>query len=205
MRRFLAYGTLGLGVEVVFTSIARALKTRDSRLQGTTYLWMLPIYGAGGLFLERLHARLVRRGSPPPVRALAATGAIYAMEYGAGSLLHSVLGECPWRYDRGISLRGYVRLDYAPYWYAAALLFEFLQREIRKLDRPRRRIDRRGMAAINERGGDAGGGELPPMDRRRALRRKSDRLPAPRVAPRKVPAAPCAPAAAPAPAGTASA
>src|SRR3989442_9769425 len=31
---------------------------RDRRLRGHSYLWMLPIYGADGLFLERLHERL---------------------------------------------------------------------------------------------------------------------------------------------------
>jgi hypothetical protein len=218
MRRFLAYGIVGLGVEVVFTSVARALKSRDLRLQGRTYLWMLPIYGAGGLFLERLHARLARRGLPPPVRALAATGVIYAIEYGTGSLLRGAVGECPWRYERGVTLRGYVRLDYAPYWYAAALLFELLQREIGKLDRPRRTLDRRGVRnearpdgtpeslAISGRGGDAGVGEhQPPPDRRGSLRRRSDRRAAARAAPRRDPDAPCVPAVRPAPGETASA
>ena len=208
MRRFLAYGTLGLGVEVVFTSIARAIKARDLRLSGTTYLWMLPIYGAGGLLLERLHARLIRRRLPRPVRALVATGAIYAMEYGAGSLLRSAIGECPWRYDRGISLGGYIRLDYAPYWYSAALLFETLQQEVRKLDRPRRGSDRRaaGPRSISGRAAGAGDAERPPEDRRRAARRQSDRTPGARAARRKVPDAPFAPAAAaPGPGGKASA
>jgi hypothetical protein len=205
MRRFLAYGALGLGVEALFTSIGRAVRTRDLRLSGTTYLWMLPIYGAGGLLLERLHARLIRRGLAPPVRALVATGAIYAMEYGAGSLLRSAIGECPWRYERGLSLRGYVRLDYAPYWYGAALLFEMLQREIGKLDRPRRRTDRRAGRAISERAGDADGAERPLEDRRRAPRRKSDRVPAARAARRKALDVPFAAAAAPAPDETASA
>jgi len=87
VRRFLAYGVLGLGVEVVFTSISRTLRTRDMRLAGRTYLWMLPIYGAGGLLLERLHARLLKRGVPAGLRALAATGTILAWEYASGSAL----------------------------------------------------------------------------------------------------------------------
>ena len=128
---------------MVFTSVARALRVRDRRLVGQTYLWMLPIYGAGGLLLERLHARLVRRGVSPPLRALVSTAAILAWEYGTGSVLRRALGDCPWRYRRGVTLRGYVRLDYAPYWYATALLFELLQREVRKLDRARRTAERR--------------------------------------------------------------
>jgi hypothetical protein len=206
MRRFFAYGALGLGVEVVFTSIGRALRTRDLRLSGTTYLWMLPIYGAGGLLLERLHARLIRRGLPPPVRALVATGAIYGIEYGAGSLLRSAIGQCPWRYERGVSWRGYVRLDYAPYWYGAALLFELLQGEVGKLDRARRTRDRRAeLESTTGRAAGADGGERPPVDRRRAVRRKTDRKLAARAARRTGPDAPSALAAAPAPAATASA
>lgn len=181
MRRFLAYGVLGLGVEVVFTSLSRALRVRDRRLVGQTYLWMLPIYGSGGLLLERLHARLVRRRVPPHVRALVATGAILAWEYGTGSLLRRALGDCPWRYRRGVTVHGYVRLDYAPFWYGAALLFELLQREVRKLDRARRsaerRAERRGIGTTAP-GEDGAGGETPPAkDRRRGLRRMADRTP----------------------------
>ena len=178
MRRFLAYGVLGLGIEVVFTSMARAIRRRDPRLEGGTYLWMLPIYGTGGLLLERLHARLLRRGVPPSVRALAATGAILTWEYGWASLLRRALGDCPWRYRRGITLRGYVRLDYAPYWYGAALLFEILQQEVRKLDRARRSSERRATAEMAASGPVANedGEERPPqMDRRLASRRSGDR------------------------------
>jgi len=140
MRRFLAYGLAGLGIEIAFTAVGRTLRLRDRRLVGHTYLWMLPIYGGGGLLLERLHARSLRH---PAARALLSTLAIYAIEYGSGSLLHRALGACPWRYRRGAALGGFVRLDYAPFWYAAALLFEILQGEVVKLDRPRRGTDRR--------------------------------------------------------------
>ena len=179
MRRFVAYGLLGLGIEVAFTSIARAVRTRDLRLAGRTYLWMLPIYGAGGLFLERLHARLVRRGTPPPIRAIAATGAIFAIEYAAGSALRCAIGDCPWRYDRGATLRGYVRLDYAPYWYGAALLFELLQEEVRKLDRQRRLRDRRQMPAATAPAADESGAgpAAPAPERRLASRRRDDPRP----------------------------
>lgn len=195
VRRFLAYGVLGLGTEVVFTSIRRALNTRDPRLVGRTYLWMLPIYGAGGLFLERLHARLLGWRVPPPVRALAATGAIYTIEYGAGSLLRALIGRCPWKYERGVTLGGYVRLDYAPFWYGAALLFEMLQREVRKLDRARRRpMDRRVPSRTTApRGDGCGAARQPGEERRRELRRAGDRLAAGRAKPRPVPAVPSAP------------
>jgi hypothetical protein len=182
-------------MEVVFTSLSRSLRVRDPKLVGRTYLWMLPIYGAGGLLLERLHGHLLRRGFPPALRALAATGAILAWEFGTGSALRCALGECPWRYRRGITLRGYARLDYAPYWYAAALLFEVVQREVRKLDRARRSADRRAIGGeLEPTGPDAGGAGVasrPRMDRRRGcFRRSADRPCSPRAAPRRDPAAP---------------
>ena len=186
-----------MGVEVVFTSVARALRVRDRRLVGQTYLWMLPIYGAGGLLLERLHARLVRRGVSPPLRALVSTAAILAWEYGTGSVLRRALGDCPWRYRRGVTLRGYVRLDYAPYWYATALLFELLQREVRKLDRARRTAERRASRGEVEATGPGAGGPAaetrPASDRRRAFRRMTDRRPSFHVAPPKGQAARGAP------------
>jgi Putative ABC-transporter type IV len=159
MRRFLAYGLSGFGIEIAFTAAGRALRLRDRRLVGHTYLWMLPIYGGGGLLLERLHARSLR----PAARALVSTLAIYAVEYGSGALLARLLGACPWRYRRGLTLGGLVRLDYAPFWYGAALLFEILQGEIAKLDRPRRGMDRR--IATGTRAGE----------QRRATRRAHDR------------------------------
>ena len=196
MRRFLAYGVLGLGVEVVFTSLARFRRVRDRRLEGRTFLWMLPIYGAGGLLLERLHARLERRRVAPPVRALAATGAIFAWEYGTGSLLRRALGECPWQYRSGLTLGGYVRLDYAPYWYGAALLFELLQHEVRKLDRPRRGAERRAARTRQDVSGPDAGADAaesrPTQERRRALRRVADRGSSARRTGRPTPAAPCA-------------
>jgi len=188
VRRFLAYGVLGLGVEVVFTSISRTLRTRDMRLAGRTYLWMLPIYGAGGLLLERLHARLLKRGVPAGLRALAATGTILAWEYASGSALRRALGDCPWRYRRGVTVGGYVRLDYSPYWYGAALLFELLQNDVRKLDRARRCAERRMSRAATGPAANAGAeGARPTAERRRASRRAVDRAPSHREARRRGP------------------
>ena len=43
----------------------------------------------------------------------------------------------------GFHLRGYVRLDYAPFWYGCGWLFEDVERELRKLDRRSRSTWRR--------------------------------------------------------------
>ncbi len=123
--RFLGYGLLGLALEVVFTGVAGALTRRDPRLPGQSYLWMLPIYGAGGLGLEGLHRALSSSHADWWQRGLTYVAAIYAIEYVSGALLRHALGHCPWDYgDRGLSVHGLVRLDYAPAWFACGFLFE---------------------------------------------------------------------------------
>ncbi|HET9752583.1 MAG TPA: hypothetical protein VFP52_06465 [Myxococcales bacterium] len=147
LRRFLAYGFVGWAVEVAFTGLSDSVCLRDRRLRGHSYLWMLPIYGAGGLLLERLHDGLASRGAGRWGRALVYTAGIYGVEFGSASLLNRLIGDVPWRYVSGINLRGYVRLDYAPFWYACGWLFEPLERELRKLDRPARQRHRPRLSA----------------------------------------------------------
>jgi hypothetical protein len=110
-------------MEVCFTGLGAALFQRDTHGTAKTYLWMHPIYGATALGLEFLHDRL--RFLPRPVRALAYTAVIFGAEFATGWLLRRALGRCPWDYEqRGWSVKGLIRLDYAPFWYAAGLLFE---------------------------------------------------------------------------------
>lgn len=109
-------------MEVCFTGMGAALQ-RDSSATATTYLWMHPIYGATALGLEFLHDRL--RFLPRPVRALAYTAVIFGAEFTTGWLLRKGLGRCPWDYSgHGWNVKGLIRLDYAPFWYVAGLLFE---------------------------------------------------------------------------------
>ncbi|HET9156326.1 MAG TPA: hypothetical protein VFN91_06640 [Myxococcaceae bacterium] len=123
-RKFTLYGCAGWVLEVLFTGTKAAL-SKDKKLAARTYLWMHPIYGAAGLTLEELHRRLAKRSRL--TRALASLGVIYATEYASGAALRRVLGDCPWQYRNGVHLHGLVRLDYAPFWLAAALGFEWLR------------------------------------------------------------------------------
>jgi len=123
LKRFLLYGCAGWVMEIFFTGASSALFERDRSATAKTYLWMHPIYGAAGLALEALRRRL--RFLPRMVRAAAYLPIIYAAEFSSGWLLCRVLGRCPWDYgQRGLNYKGLIRLDYAPAWYAAALLFE---------------------------------------------------------------------------------
>jgi len=127
--RFLIYGCAGLVLEVFFTGACAAIFERDPSATGHTYLWMLPIYGAAMLGLEQLSMAL--GGMPALGRAAVYVAAIYAVELSAGWLLKASLGRCPWDYGaRGLSVKGLIRLDYAPAWYAAALLFDPFHRVV---------------------------------------------------------------------------
>lgn len=161
VRRLLAYGFAGWALEVGFTGATDCLKLRDRRLRGHSYLWMLPIYGAGGLLLESLHERLASRGVPRWARSLAYMLGIYCAEFGSAALLDCAIGDVPWRYVSGVHLRGYVRVDYAPFWYGCGWLFESLEKELRKLDRPARRTWRRPAPPARATAPTAGGASLP--------------------------------------------
>ncbi|SRR5712691_518199 len=132
-RRFAVYGLLGWCMEIVFTATRRAVGgTGDRRLEGVSYLWMHPIYGAGGLAIEAVHLRTRRR--PWWARALAYATTCLLIEYASGWLLRRATGECPWDYgDRGINVDGLARLDYAPFWAAAGLVAEPVSSVLRRV------------------------------------------------------------------------
>jgi uncharacterized membrane protein len=101
-------------------------------LEGVSYLWMHPIYGAGGLVLERVHRGTRRR--PWWVRAISYAASCLTIEYVTGWLLRRTTGECPWDYgDRGLNLQGLVRFDYAPYWALAGLAAEPVASVLRRV------------------------------------------------------------------------
>jgi uncharacterized membrane protein len=123
LAKFLIYGCIGLVAEVCFTGVSAAIFDRDRSATGKTYLWMHPIYGATMLGLEWLGGQLAFL--PWAVRGLVYVAVIYAVEFSSGWLLRTLLGRCPWDYGRrGLNIKGLVRLDYAPVWYLAAVLFE---------------------------------------------------------------------------------
>lgn len=120
LKNFLRCGLTGWCMEIFFTSLD-SLRRRDFKLKGNTSVWMFPIYGCAALF-SPVH-RLLRR-MPFWVRGLAYMTLIFSGEYISGSLLskHSM---CPWDYGHSKwNIRRVIRLDYAPVWFGAGLLFE---------------------------------------------------------------------------------
>lgn len=49
---------------------------------------------------------------------------IWGIEYTSGLLLVNVLGVYPWEYTGAYAVDKLVRLDYAPAWFVAGLIFE---------------------------------------------------------------------------------
>jgi len=133
MIRLLIYGVAGWCAEIVWTAICdvgaalSAGRRVDARLMGHTYLWMFPIYGLGGLLFELTHAAV--RGWPWFVRGLVYMLGCFAVEYASGRLIQRATGLIPWDYSgTRWHVRGLIRLDYAPVWFAFGLLLEVVER-----------------------------------------------------------------------------
>lgn len=132
-QRFLAYGLAGWCSEIVTTGVRSRGRDGNWRLTGTTYLWMLPIYGVAAVLFEPAYAEVTRRGWPWPVRGAAWTAGIFAVEAATGEALRTFTGEVPWDYSRPrgrqpepTHVRGVVRPAYAPLWFAVGLGMERL-------------------------------------------------------------------------------
>lgn len=132
-QRVAAYGFLGLLIEVIFTGV-HSLFVGNKSARGTTFLWMWFVWGSGGVLLESIcewtettpnlwwHVLL---------RALVLTIAIYFTEFFWGLFFEkwSFTKRCPWKYTdpasqeqiHRFSVMGFIRLDYAPFWYLLAL------------------------------------------------------------------------------------
>ena len=132
-QRFLAYGLAGWCSEIVTTGLRSHGRDGDWRLTGTTYLWMLPIYGVAAVLFEPAYAEARRRDLPWPVRGALWTVGIFAVEAATGEAIRQVTGEVPWDYSRPRGRkpeprhwRGLVRPSYAPLWFAVGLGMERL-------------------------------------------------------------------------------
>ena len=120
--RAVIYGAAGWILEVLWTGLG-SLAAGDPRLASHTYLWMFPIYSLA-VFLEPVHDFI--RKYNPVVRGSIYVILIFSVEYFTGWVLEMITGFCPWHYDSGAAVDGYIRLDYAPVWFALGLLFERL-------------------------------------------------------------------------------
>ena len=133
--RFVVYGLAGWCSEILTTGLRSRGRDDNWRLTGTTYLWMLPIYGVAAVAFEPAHDVAVRAGWSWWQRAAAWTAGIYAGEAASGEGIRQLTGEVPWDYSRPrgrkpvpTHWRGSVRPAYAPVWFAVGLGMEQLRR-----------------------------------------------------------------------------
>ena len=122
LKNFLKCGLTGWCMEIIFTSL-NSLRNRDLTLKGQTSLWMFPIYGCAAVLLpisRLIHAKSLW------MRGLTYMSLIFSTEFITGRLLLRK-NLCPWDYSASpYHIGRVIRLDYAPYWFGAGLLFERL-------------------------------------------------------------------------------
>ncbi|MBR6628062.1 MAG: hypothetical protein IKL04_08820 [Lachnospiraceae bacterium] len=121
-KNFLLCGVTGWCMEILFTGLNQ-LRRRDMTLTGRSSILMFPIYGMAALL--RPVYRLIRR-KPFWVRGSLYTLLIFIAEFLSGKFLQKH-ASCPWDYGKSrFHIGRVVRLDYAPFWFCAGLLFEII-------------------------------------------------------------------------------
>ena len=120
-------------MEIIFTSL-ESIVVKDMRLMGRTSLLMFPIYGMGAMLgpISRGIDRWI--GEPHLLtwkdkfwrHGFSDMVLIFCAEYVTGAFLRA-RNMCPWDYSgRLFNVDGLIRLDFAPCWFAAGLIFERL-------------------------------------------------------------------------------
>lgn len=118
--RYFIYGLLGWNLEILWTGLGSLLHGSPN-MMGHTSLWMFFIYGLAAFILEPIHNKIA--GWRWIWRGLIWVAVIFAIEFLAGMLLR-FMGIQAWFYEGPAAVMGVIRLDYAPAWFAAGLLFE---------------------------------------------------------------------------------
>lgn len=136
---YLKCGVAGWCMEIVFTSM-ESIASGDFRLMGRTSLIMFPIYGLGALLgpIGRWvdnwlgDRKVISKKDMMWRHGVGDMVLIFVVEYISGFFLRNA-GICPWDYTgRNMNVDGLIRLDFAPCWFGAGLLFERITRRKKK-------------------------------------------------------------------------
>jgi len=107
-------------MEVFWTGLG-SLVNKDFKMRSNTSIWMFFIYGMVVL-LEPVY--LLIQPLPFILRGVVYSLCILGGEYLTGTVLKRV-SLCPWDYSHcRFGVQGVIRLDYAPVWFTAGLVFE---------------------------------------------------------------------------------
>ncbi len=126
LKRFVIYGVIGWGAEIIWTG-SGSLIDGDLRLLGYSNIWMFAIYGCA-VFLEPVHDIIADWNWV--FRGIIWVILIWGMEYASGLLLFTVTGVHPWLYEGQFAVDGLVMLLYAPAWFVAGLAFELIHHKL---------------------------------------------------------------------------
>lgn len=131
LSKLFLYGCIGVLIEFFFTGIYSLLKG-NLKATAVSYLWMLPIYGVAGLFLEQVSTALLWSSW---LKAFLYVPIIYGIEALSGWLLFLLIGSIPWEYQKSKwSPMGLINLKYSPFWLVVAICFDtislFLKRVV---------------------------------------------------------------------------
>ncbi len=126
IKAYIIFGILGWLMEILWTGFNSLLK-KDLKLISNTSIWMFFIYGMASFM-----APICKMIAPFPViiRGGVYVVCIFAAEFIFGSLLKRI-NICPWDYSKyKYNIKGVIRLDYAPVWFVAGLIFETVYKYI---------------------------------------------------------------------------
>lgn len=125
------FAFLGLGLEVAFTAALDSWKKRDRFLMGYSSIWYLPLYAGIPWLLARIGPWIFALAWP--LRGLIYIVLCFALEFAGMLALRLLLGASPSEesyHKARWNVLGLIRLDFAPVWFAAGLLFEMVFRSL---------------------------------------------------------------------------
>jgi hypothetical protein len=123
---FFIFSFLGVGIEVIFSSIHDYIKNKDVSFKGRSYLWMFPLYGIWGLIIGPLYGLI--KIIPFLLRGFIYLLVIFAGELAYGYLLKLIIKKCPWEYTGRWTIKRIVNLLYLPFWLVFGYISEIIYR-----------------------------------------------------------------------------
>lgn len=125
LKAYVIFGILGWIMEILWTGL-NSLIQQDFKLTSSTSIWMFFIYGAAAFFSPICN---LVSSLPVLIRGGVYVICIFTIEFITGSLMKQ-MHVCPWDYSQyKYNVRGVIRLDYLPLWFAAGIFFEFVYKK----------------------------------------------------------------------------